>query len=80
MLECLATAIIFTIAMLLVGMLLGDDVCKKDLENQVRRLESVVAEKNAEILMHQQLLNSKQQQIDLQERIIQRLKEQYGQR
>ena len=81
MLECLATAIIFTIAMLLVGMWLSDDSKgKKDLENQVRRLESVVAKKDAEILMHRQLLDSKQQQIELQERIILRLKEQYGQR
>lgn len=77
MLEYLAIAII---AMLLVGMLLGDDFCKKDLENRVKMLEAVVAKKDAEILMHRQLLNSKQQQIELQEKIIQRLKEQYGRR
>lgn len=47
---------------------------------KIEQLRAELAGKDATILLLRQLLNSKQQQIELQEKIILRLKEKYGQR
>lgn len=45
---------------------------------KIEQLRAELAGKDAAILLLRQLLDAKQQQIELQEKIIQRLKEQYG--
>lgn len=47
---------------------------------EIERLRAELAGKDATILLLRQLLDSKQQQIEIQEKIILGLKENYGQR
>ena len=47
---------------------------------EIERLRAELAGKDATILLLRQLLDSKQQQIEIQEKIILGLKEKYGQR